>query len=55
MLSSVLSNEGYLVEAVKNGKEAIKTCEKSVFDVALIDVELPDARALSGRTFSTAS
>jgi DNA-binding NtrC family response regulator len=41
MLSSVLSNEGYLVEAVKNGKEAIKTCEKSVFDVALIDVELP--------------
>jgi DNA-binding NtrC family response regulator len=44
MLSSVLSNEGYLVEAVKNGKEAIKTCEKSVFDVALIDVELPDIK-----------
>ncbi len=44
MLSSVLSNEGYLVEAVKNGKEAIKTCEKAVFDVALIDVELPDVK-----------
>jgi DNA-binding NtrC family response regulator len=44
MLSSVLSNEGYIVEAVKNGKEAIKTCEKSVFDVALIDVELPDIK-----------
>jgi len=44
MLSSVLSNEGYIVEAVENGKEAIKTCEKSVFDVALIDIELPDIR-----------
>jgi DNA-binding NtrC family response regulator len=44
MLSSVLSNEGYIVEAVKNGREAIKTCEKSVFDIALIDVELPDIK-----------
>jgi DNA-binding NtrC family response regulator len=44
MLCSVLDNEGYVVEAVENGKEAVKTCEKSSFDLALIDVELPDMK-----------
>ena len=44
MLSTVLGDEGYLVEAVENGKQAVKTCEKSLFDVALIDIELPDMK-----------
>jgi len=44
MLSSVLNDEGYSVEAVENGKKAIKACEKSSFDVALIDIELPDMK-----------
>jgi DNA-binding NtrC family response regulator len=44
MLSSVLSKEGFLVEEVENGKQAVKACEKSFFDVALIDVELPDMK-----------
>jgi len=44
MLSSVLNDEGYLVEAVENGKKAVKACEESSFDVALIDVELPDMK-----------
>jgi DNA-binding NtrC family response regulator len=44
MLSSVLSNEGFAVETASNGKEAVKTCEKTPFDVALIDIELPDMK-----------
>lgn len=44
MLSTVLSDEGYLVEAVENGNQAVKTCEKSSFEVALIDIELPDMK-----------
>ena len=44
MLSSVLNDEGYVVEAVENGKKAIKACEKLFFDVALIDIELPDMK-----------
>jgi len=44
MLRSILENEGYLVEDVENGKGAVKVCEKSTFDVALIDVELPDLK-----------
>jgi len=42
MLSSILNDGGYLVEAVENGKKAIKACEEPTFDVALIDIELPD-------------
>ena len=41
-LSSILSMEGYLVETVENGKEAIRISEKSRFDIALIDIKLPD-------------
>ncbi len=43
-LSSILEDEGYSVEAVENGKKAIKTCEKTRFDVALIDINLPDIK-----------
>ena len=41
-LSSILSQEGYLVETVENGKQAIRSSEKSRFDMALIDIKLPD-------------
>lgn len=41
-LSMILSNEGYSVEAVENGKQATKIIEKLRFDVALIDIKLPD-------------
>jgi DNA-binding NtrC family response regulator len=44
MLSLVLNDEGYLVESVENGKKAVKACEKSPFEVALIDIELPDMK-----------
>ena len=44
MLFSVMSDEGYSVEVVANGKEAIKICQKLAFDVALIDIELPDTK-----------
>lgn len=42
ILSTILSQEGYSVETVENGKQAVKACEKSSFDVALIDIRLPD-------------
>jgi two-component system, NtrC family, response regulator AtoC len=42
MLSEVLVDQGYSVETAANGKKAIKACEKKLFDLALIDVGLPD-------------
>jgi len=44
MLSTILIDEGYLVETAENGKQALKICEKTSFDVALIDIELPDMK-----------
>ena len=44
MLSSILEDEGYSVEAVDNGREAIRTCERLPFDVALVDINLPDVK-----------
>jgi len=41
-LSKILEKKGYLVEAVENGKKAIETSKDRFFNVALIDVRLPD-------------
>lgn len=42
MLVLILKSYGHLVETAENGKIAIQMCEKTPFDVALIDIELPD-------------
>ena len=43
-LSEILKNMGYDVECVKNGKEAIFASYEKFFNVALIDIRLPDLR-----------
>jgi DNA-binding NtrC family response regulator len=43
-LSSAFNDQGYSVETVENGKEAIKICKKLPFDVAVIDIMLPDIK-----------
>jgi len=43
-LTRILQDEGYMVEIAENGKKAIHMCEKTPFDVALIDIELPDTK-----------
>ena len=42
VLSSILSEEGYSVETVENGEQAIRVSEKTRFDLALIDIKLTD-------------
>ena len=42
VLSSILCEEGYSVETVENGEQAIRVSEKKRFDLALIDIKLPD-------------
>lgn len=41
-VSAILEDEGYMVETAKNGKEAINTAKKTPFDLALVDIKLPD-------------
>jgi sugar-specific transcriptional regulator TrmB/CheY-like chemotaxis protein len=41
-LSDILKQEGFKTKTVETGKEAIDACQKEPFDVALIDIKLPD-------------
>ena len=41
-LSAILEDEGYMAETAENGKIALKKCEKTPFDLALVDINLPD-------------
>jgi DNA-binding NtrC family response regulator len=41
-LAVILKDEGYVVDVAKNGSEAIKKSEAVVYNVALIDIRLPD-------------
>ncbi len=43
-LTAILESENYLVQTAESGKKAVRLCEKSTFDVALIDIELPDVK-----------
>jgi two-component system response regulator AtoC len=41
ILSIILTKEGYEVEAVKNGREALNCLEKSIYDTVLCDIRMP--------------
>jgi len=42
VLTSILSEEGYVVEAVDTGEKAIKAVQEKPYNLALIDIRLPD-------------
>jgi DNA-binding NtrC family response regulator len=41
-LTTVLKEKGYLVDTAESGQAAIKKSEAETYDVALIDIRLPD-------------
>jgi CheY-like chemotaxis protein len=41
-LSDIFQEKGYRIETAKTGKEAIIKAKKRFFDVALLDIKLPD-------------
>jgi ActR/RegA family two-component response regulator len=45
-LSDVFQEKGYRIETAKTGKEAITKARKRFFDVALIDIKLPDVTGI---------
>jgi len=42
MLATILEDSGYVVDVAKNGKEAVRKSRVRVYNVALIDIHLPD-------------
>jgi len=41
-LAAVLEEKGYLVDTAENGKEAVEKSKTSLYNLALIDIRLPD-------------
>jgi len=41
-LAAVLEDEGYLVDIAENGKEAIQKSKAKIYNLALVDLRLPD-------------
>ncbi len=41
-MTAILEDEGYIVEAAKTGQEAIEKTNNNVYNVALLDIRLPD-------------
>jgi DNA-binding NtrC family response regulator len=42
VLTTILNEEGYVVDSAKSGKEAIRKTKISFYNLALIDIRLPD-------------
>lgn len=42
ILSSILEEKGYIVDTARNAKEALKKSEAFYYNLALIDIRLPD-------------
>jgi DNA-binding NtrC family response regulator len=41
-LETILETEGYIVDTAKDGSEAIEKSDQKLFDLALVDMRLPD-------------
>ncbi len=41
-MKAILENEGYIVETAVCGDEAIRKTQKTAFNIALLDIRLPD-------------
>jgi DNA-binding NtrC family response regulator len=41
-LAAILEEQGYIVDTAENGKEAVKKTHANFYNVALIDIRLPD-------------
>ncbi len=46
VLVAILTDEGYAVDSVGTGKEALEKARKQFYNVALIDVRLPDIEGI---------
>ena len=46
-LAFVLEDEGYMVDVAENGQEAIKKSKANLYNLALVDIRLPDMDGIS--------
>lgn len=42
LIKKILKNLGYQVQIAENGKEALEACQNNVFDLVLMDIQMPE-------------
>lgn len=47
MLATILQEEGYFVDTAENGQEAVNKSAARIFNLALVDVRLPDIEGVT--------
>ena len=45
-MKAILEDEGYIVDLAATGREAVKRTEETTYNVALIDIRLPDVQGV---------
>jgi len=45
-LAAILEEEGYMVDTAETAKQAIEKTEKNIYNLALIDIRLPDMEGI---------
>jgi two-component system, NtrC family, response regulator AtoC len=45
-MKAILEDEGYLVDLAGTGKEAIQKTHEKIYDIALLDIRLPDMEGI---------
>ena len=45
-LAAILRDEGYEVDVASNGREALQKSEETIYNLALIDIKLPDMEGI---------
>jgi DNA-binding NtrC family response regulator len=46
VLTTILEEEGYVIESVDTGKKAIERTKRNAYNLALIDIRLPDIEGI---------
>lgn len=46
VLKTILEDEGFIVDTAENGKEAIKRASEKFYNIAVIDIRLPDMEGI---------
>jgi DNA-binding response OmpR family regulator len=45
-IRTILEKKHYMVNTAETAREALAICEKTVFDLALLDIKLPDMNGI---------
>ena len=46
LIVEILNNNGFIIDMAENGKEAVEKAERKIYDLILMDIELPEMNGI---------